>query len=170
MATTDKTSLKERLKRELIEYGINVFYLTLVFAAFTNYHRLMLAVHEITYTNYWIALIKALILGKVITIGGLVGLGRGLEDKPLVYPTLYKTLVFTLFVAAFKVIETGIKAVYAGVGFVSGVAELSEQGFLFLADSLVILVAFIPFFAIRELARVWGGNKLRDLFFLRRDT
>jgi hypothetical protein len=30
-------------------------------------------------------------------------------------------------------------------------------------------VAFIPFFAVKELQRVYGKDELRALFFLRRD-
>jgi len=163
----NKASAKQRVKHELIEYGVNVVYLTLVFATFTNYKRLVLAAHDIVYTDYWVALIQALILGKVIMIGGLFGLGRGLESKPLIYPTLYKTLVFTLFVAAFKVIENTITGLISGEGFAAGLAELSGQGYLLLANSLVILIAFIPFFGIKELARVWGDKQLMALFFSR---
>lgn len=70
-----------------------------------NARRFVLATYDITYTNYGFAVIKAMILAKVIMIGAVFKLGRGLEEKPLIYPTLYKTVVFTLFVAAFTVIE-----------------------------------------------------------------
>jgi hypothetical protein len=85
MGSPDKKTdeWKERVRHELIEYAINVVYLALVFAAFTVYRRLVLAAHDITYTNYGVALIEALILGKVIMIGGVFRLGRGLEAKPL---------------------------------------------------------------------------------------
>jgi hypothetical protein len=38
-----------------------------------------------------------------------------------------------------------------------------------LAGGLVVFVTFIPFFAFRELGRVYGKDELRALFFLRRD-
>ena len=62
---------KQKISREMVEYAVNVVYLALVFAAFTQYRRLVLAAHDIIYTNYWVAVIQALILGKVIMIGGL---------------------------------------------------------------------------------------------------
>lgn len=159
---------KAKVGHELIEYGFNVVYLTLVFASFTVYRRLVLAAYDITYTNYWVAVIEALILGKVIMIGAILRLGRGLEDKPLIYPTLYKTAVFTAFVAGFKVLEHVIKGVWDGEGVAGGLAELSENGLeVVLANSLVVLVAFIPFFAVRELGRVLGTKKIWDLFFRR---
>ena len=141
-------------------------YLTAVFATFTIYRRLLLAAHDITYTNYWFALIEALILGKVIMIGGVFHLGRGLEDKPLIYPTLYKTVVFTIFCAVFTLTEHAIKGLVSGHGVVAGLAEFTAQGFeVILANSMVVFVALIPFFAIKELGRVMGRETIGRLFF-----
>ena len=53
--------LKRKARHELIEYAVNVVYLAVVFAAFTVYRRLILASYDITYTNYGVAVIEALI-------------------------------------------------------------------------------------------------------------
>lgn len=161
--------LKAKARHELIEYGVNVVYLTLVFAAFTVYRRILLAEQGVSYENYGFAVIEALVLGKVIMLGDLARLGRGLEAKPLIVPTLYKTLVFSVLVAAFKVIEHGTKGLWQGVGFAGGLMELSEKwSDELLANGLVLLVALIPFFAIKELGRVLGKDKVSSLFFRRR--
>jgi len=136
------------------------------FAAFIQYRRLLLAAHDITYTNYGIAVIEALILGKVIMIGAVFRLGRGLEDKPLIIPTVYKTVLFSLLVAVFTVVEHAIKGLWTGEGLAAGVMTFLDKGFHeLLAGSLVIFVALLPFFAIRELERVIGTDKTRSLFF-----
>ena len=171
MSGTDKKkrSVKERLLHEFVDYWINVCYLALVFAAFTQYRRFVLAAHGITYTNYWIALIEALILGKVISIGAVLRLGRGLENRSLIYPTLYKTVVFTLFVAAFTLAEHTIIGLWKGKGLMGGLEEYFAKGpYEFLAGGLIFLVVFIPFFGVKELGRVLGEEKIRDLFFRRR--
>jgi hypothetical protein len=165
-----KGDLKKKIVHELVEYWINVIYLALVFAAFTQYRRLLLAAHDITYTNYGFAVIEALILAKVIMIGDVFRLGRGLERKPLIYPTLYKTVVFTLFVAVFTLVEHGIKGLWRGEGFTGGLVDYFGKGSdEILANSLVVFVAFIPFFAIKEVGRVLGQDRIRALFFRRRD-
>jgi hypothetical protein len=164
-----KPGWKEKIFHELVGYWLNVIYLALVFAAFTQYRRLILAAHEIDYTNYGVALIEALILGKVIMIGAVVRLGRGLEDKPLIYPTLYKTAVFTMFVGIFKVIELTIRGLLTGEGLTGGLAALSEKGLhIVLAYTLVVFVALIPFFGVKELGRVLGEKTVRNLFFRKR--
>jgi hypothetical protein len=161
--------LKDKARHELIEYGINAAYLTLVFAAFTVYRRLVLAEHGITYENYWVAVIEGLVLGKVIMIGGLFRLGRGLEAMPLIVPTLYKTLVFGVLVAVFKVIENGVMGLWHGVGFAGGLVALRQRWTdELLANILILLVALIPFFAIKELGRALGEGRLSSLFFRRR--
>ena len=158
--------LKEKIRHELIEYTFNVAYLAAVFATFTIYRRLLLAAHDITYTNYWFALIEALVLGKVIMIGGVFRLGRGLEDRPLIYPTIYKTVVFTVLCAVFTLAEHAIKGLVSGHGVVAGLAEFAAQGYeVILANSMVVFVALIPFFAMKELGRVMGREKIGRLFF-----
>ena len=37
-----------------------------------------------------------------------------------------------------------------------------------LANSLVVFVAFIPFFGVKELGRVLGKEKIQELFFQQR--
>jgi hypothetical protein len=165
-----KKSLKEKIFHELVEYWINVIYLTLVFAAFTVYRRFLLAAYDITYTNYGFAVIEALILAKVIMIGAVFRLGRGLEQKPLIYPTLYKTAIFTLFLGIFTVLENVVKVLWKGTGFTGDIADFLGKGHNeFLANVLVVFVAFIPFFGVKELGRVLGEEKMRALFFRRRD-
>jgi hypothetical protein len=117
-----------------------------------------------------VAVIEALILAKVIMIGAVLRLGRGLEHKPLIYPTLYKTVVFTLFCVVFTVLEHAIKGLLTGTGFMGGIAEFfGKGGHELLANSLVVFVAFIPFFGVKELGRVLGQDKIQALFFQRRD-
>ena len=164
-------NVKDKVRRELSEYAVNVAYLTLVFEAFMQYRRLTLAAYGITDANYWFAIVQALVLGKVIMIGTVFRLGRGLEDKALIYPTLYKTAVFVVFVGVFKIVEHGIKGIWNGQGLAGALVEYSWKGSdVVLANALAVLVAFIPFFAIKELGRVFGNEKIFALFFRRREA
>ena len=162
---------KDKILHEMAEYLFNVIYLALVFAAFTQYRRFLLAAHDIIYTNYWVALIQALIFGKVIMVGALFRLGRSLDQKPLIIPTLYKAVVFTFLVVVFHVIEHAIKGLWQGNDLASSLTAFLDRGYHeVLAGSLVIFVALIPFFAVKELGRVLGEDKIRALFFRKRVT
>ncbi len=163
-----KGGWKQKLVHEMTEYWTNVIYLALFFGVFTSYRRLILADYQISYGDYGISLIKALVLAKVIMLGDVLRLGRRLEDKPLIFPTLYKTVVFTLWVMLFSVVESTIREFLHGKGLAGGLDELISKGrYELLAGCLVVFFAFIPFFAFRELERVLGEGRIRDLFFRR---
>ncbi len=167
-ANARRAERKQKLTHEFVEYWINVAYLTFFFGVFTTYRRLILARYEISYEEYGIALIKALILAKVIMIGDILRLGRRLENKPLIIPTLYKTVVFTLWVVLFSVIESVIRGLLHGKGLAGGLDELMSKGiYEVLAGCLVVFFALIPFFAFRELERALGVGRIRDSFFRR---
>ena len=162
--------LTEKMRHELIEYAFNVVYLTLVFAAFTQYRRFLLAEYSIIYTNYWLALLGALILGKVIMIGSVFRLGRWLEDKPLIVPTIYKAILFCAFVVVLRVVEYAIEGLLHGDSLAAALVEFFAQKGMneVLANTLVVLVALIPFFAVKELGRVLGRERVAALFFRNR--
>jgi len=162
--------LTEKLRHHLIEYAFNVVYLMLVFAAFTQYRRFLLAEYSITYTNYWVVLFGALVLGKVIMIGSVFRLGRWLEDKPLIVPTIYKALIFSVFVLILRVVEYAIRGLLHGDGLAAALVEFFAQKGIdeVLANLLVVLVTLIPFFAVKELGRVLGRERVAALFFRNR--
>jgi hypothetical protein len=168
----NKGSLKQKLLHEMKVFWVYVVYLTLVFGSFIWYRRLILADVGVTYTDYGVALIQAFIFAKVIMIGDAIHIGRGFENKPLIFPTLLKTAAFTLFVGLFVFIEHAIKGLIKGKGAMEGVmAFLGKGSYEVLAGSLVIFVAFIPFFALREVSRVLGGEgKVLALLFKSRES
>lgn len=159
--------ITEKLRRELIEYAFNVAYLMLVFAAFTQYRRFLLAEYSIAYTNYWVALIGALILGKVIMIGSLFRLGRWVEDKPLIVPTIYKALLFCALIVVLRMVEFAVRGLLQGDGLTKALGEFFAQKGVneVFANILVVLIALLPFFAVRELGRVLGRERIAALFF-----
>jgi hypothetical protein len=165
--TTEKPGWKQRAKREFISYWINVLYLSIVFGLFTWYRRLILARYDIAYMHYGVAIVEALVLAKVILIGDMMGLSRHyFEGKPLIYPTLYKSLVFTLFVAVFRMMEETITGFMKGKGMDGWLETLHGTGkYEFLAHGLMVFFMFIPFFAFKEIGKILGKGSIGRLFF-----
>ena len=79
---------KQKLVTELIDSWIVVVYLASFFGLFTWYRRFILAEYHISSVHYGVSLMEALVLAKGILIGDVLRLGRGLDDKPLMVPTL----------------------------------------------------------------------------------
>jgi len=162
----EEKGLKDKIVLEMIAYWINVSYLTLVFVVFTSYKRLILANYYISYTSWGISLIKAMVLAKVVMVGGMFHFGRSLDNKPLILPTLYKTFAFTLWVVVFAVVESAVRGFLHGKGMEGALDHLLKEGtHEFFAKCLVVFSAFIPFFGTKELGRVLGKGKMWQLFF-----
>jgi hypothetical protein len=132
-----------------------------------------LAHYDIKYFEYGAAIIEGLILAKVIMIGEAFGLAdRIFKDRPLIYPTMFKSIVFSCLVGVFAAIEGTIKGWFKGDGFMGWIIELRDEGkYEFLARCLMVFVVFIPFFGFKELGKVLGGEgKLGKLFFRSRHS
>ena len=89
---------KRKIVDEMVEYYLNFVYLAFFLVAFAWYRRLILAEYDILYLNYWAPLVEAAVLAKVIMVGDMVRLGRGLERQPLLVPTLFRTVLFSVWV------------------------------------------------------------------------
>jgi hypothetical protein len=166
-----KTGWKQRALREFVRYWMNVVYLAIIFGLFAWYRRLILAAYDISYLKYGVAVIEALVLAKVVMIGDLLHLGREFKDKPLIYPALFNSVIFTLFVALFSFVEGMVSGVLKGKGAMAGLVEVfGRDKYEVLARCLIVFVMFIPFFAVRELGKVFGEGKLGKLFFRSRSA
>ena len=170
-ANKKRAGWKSKAIHEMIEYCIISLYLAVFFGSYTFYRRSILAVYQISYLHYGTAIIKALILAKVIMIGRALHLARRFEDHPLILPTLFKAVVFTIFVGVFGVAEDTIIGLLHGKGIAGGFDEFMSVGWYgLLARCIVIFVVFIPFFAFEQLDQVLGEGKLGKLFFRRRSA
>jgi hypothetical protein len=170
-ANTKKAGWKDKAFREMVEYYIIFMYLAVFFGLFTWYRRLILAEYQISYLHYGVSVIKALVLAKVIMVGRALHLGRRFKDHPLILPTLYKTVVFAIFVGIFDIVESTIIGLLHGKGVAGGFDEFMSAGMdELLARCMVAFVAFIPFFAFDELEQVLGEGKIGKLFFRRRSA
>jgi hypothetical protein len=158
-----------RIKHEFFEFLIIFIYLTLFLGIFAWYRRLVLGEYNIAYLRYGVAVIKALILAKVIMIGDWLHLGRALDRHPLIVSTLYRAVIFVGWVALFEIVEKVMVNIFRGRGWMGGIHEIMSSGWYeILAASLVMFFTFIPFFAFRETERVLGEGTLRRLFFRKR--
>jgi hypothetical protein len=169
MERDPKAGLKERAIEEFKLFWIIAFYLWVFLGSFTIYRRLIIAETGAAYLHYGIALIEALIIAKVILIGKLFGFSRRFEDKRLIVPVLYKSILFGVLVMLFGVLERLVEGWFRQQGLVGGLREIGELGdYEIGARALMLIVAFVPFFAFGEIGRVIGPERLGQMFFSKR--
>ncbi len=165
------TGVKERALRELKTFWMIVLYLWLFFGSFTVYRRLILAETGVPYLHYGIALIEALVIAKVILIGRLFGFTRRFEDKPLYIPVLYKSMLFGILVMLFGVVERLVEGWFRKEDLVAILHNIAAIGVNEMAARvLILIVAFVPFFAFWEMGRVIGMARMSAMFFSKKDT
>lgn len=171
MEKAARAQLKERAIREFKLYVAIALYLWVFLGSFTVYRRLVVAETGAAYLNYGIALIEALVIAKVILIGKLFGFSRHYEEKPLIVPVIYKSLLFGTMVLLFGILEHIIRGWLHHQGLLGGLHTVGELGAYELgARVLMLVVAFVPLFAFAELGRVLGPSRLASLFFAPRQA
>ena len=165
METSSRT-LKQKAYHEFKEFLLIALYLWVVFGLLLVYKSLILNEEHIDYVAHGVALINALVLAKFLLIARALHLGDRANDAPLIYPTLLKSALFSLVLAACKILEEAAVGLYHGKSFSQSIADLGGgtlQGILTL--TAILFVVLIPFFGFGELRRVLGEGKLGQLFF-----
>ncbi len=155
------TGLKQKAIHEFEEIVIVTVYLAFFFCALATYTMLLMRKTELGYFTYGVAVINALVVGKVILIGEAAGLGKKYEAKPLIYSCVYKAFVYTSLVLAFHFVEEIIKRLIQGEDIAGAFRDIPLNELL--ARSVIIFCTFIPLFAFRELGRIWGPDKFRGM-------
>ena len=158
-----KAALRRRVAHEFERYLAVTVFLLFFFGSIITYRRLILAAHDISFSDYSWALLKALVLGKVILIGEFLGLGERFRDRPLLVSILWKTLAFALFSVACAVLERVVTALIHHRPLASEFEFSGPQGYELLARIQLQVVGLVPLVAFLELARVLGEGKLRAL-------
>jgi hypothetical protein len=165
-AQHETVGLKQKVAHEARELLAIFIYLAMFFLVFKLYTRLVLAEYGVDYFVYGLTLLKALALAKVILTAEALHLGERFRERPLIVPTVYSTVVFAAFALVFEILEHIVLGAIHGKGVSEVVTEILDKGWPHLAGmTLVVFVAFIPFFAFREIGRVLGDAKLQELFF-----
>jgi hypothetical protein len=168
---TDKTGRKQTLVHELRELFVIFVYLGAFFMLLRTYTHLVFLDRQIAYVAYALTLLKALAMAKVILTGETLRLSRSFDKRPLIWPTLYNTIVFSAFALAFEVVEHLVLGMIHGKSLGEAFAEILDKRWPHIvAATLVTFVAFLPFFAFRAMESVMGEGKLKELFFKTRES
>lgn len=166
MSSTKKEKLKQKIVQESYQFFIYAVFLSLFFCSLYTYQRLILDEYSIHYFHYGYGIFQGLVLAKIILIGEVFHLGERYADRPLIFPTLYKAVIFSILVLIFSIVEHFIDGFLKGIHSEVIYHELIDKGkYLIFAKILVVFFVFIPFFAFIETGRVMGEGKLINLFF-----
>jgi hypothetical protein len=114
------------------------------------------------------AVINALLLAKIMFLAEAFHVADSLKHKPLIYPIVYKSAVFSLILIAFHLLEEVLTGMWHGKAFAESITALSGAREEMLVFAVIMFVVLMPFFALREIERDIGDDKLFEQFFVRR--
>lgn len=162
-------TLKQKVYQQLREYLAITLYLWLVFGLFALYKSILLSENGFSLSAHGIAFFNALALGKIMLVARELHFADYFKEKPLIYPTLLKSVAFALVLGCFKILEEVGVGWYHSKSFGESIHEIGG-GTLggILALMAILAVLLIPFFAFTELRQILGADKLVRLFFTSR--
>ncbi|MFM6192030.1 MAG: hypothetical protein ACKPEN_00580 [Planktothrix sp.] len=168
--TAPKKTRKSALIDEFISLSIVNLYLALSFSVLITLNSLALLKHGIDAFNYGVAIVGALIIGKVIVLSEKLPIVEHYADKPLMISVGYKSILFTIIVLIFNVVEHFIIGLFQHESIDQILIHLKNHFFQIdiIYQIFCLFLVFIPFFITRELDEILGKGKLFNLFFKKR--
>jgi len=167
-----KRKAKQRAATELKRILAIAFYLWAVLSLLEIHRFVVLReVSRASVSGYRIgfAAINALILSKVIILGEAFHLGKGLNEKRLIYSALLKSLLFAVLLVCFNIVEEVIVGMIHGKSVAQSIPPLGGGGLEGkLLVGIMAFVLLIPLFLFTEVHRVLGKDKLQSLIFQKR--
>jgi hypothetical protein len=152
--------------RELRHFGTVFLYLALVFGVFALHQFVVLANNGMSYTFYGASLINAAILAKILHVAEALHFGEKFDGKPLVYPILYKSVMFGFLLVLAYIVEEIAVGLLKGESLTQAKPDLGGGTLAGTAAVAVIMVvALTPFFALKEIRRAYGGAAFDSLIF-----
>ncbi|MGH7155815.1 MAG: hypothetical protein ACREF3_17950, partial [Acetobacteraceae bacterium] len=125
----------------------------------------------VNYAIWGIAAIKAMILAKFMLLGRMLHLGKLYGEKPLIWPTLHKSLMFLILLLVLTTLEE------LAVGWIHSrslidslthvVGPTFYQG---LAVSFIMFLILVPYSAFTSLGDALGEHEMFRLFFVDRSV
>jgi hypothetical protein len=165
-----KHTLKEKASREFRRFLVIFFYLWVVFGLLSIHKSIVLSQHHLDTEEHAFAIINAFVFAKVLLVGEQLNLGTRFKNRPLIYPILYKSLVFSVVLICFHIVESVAVGLWHGHTLVESLPPMigwNPRGLL--AVGAMCFVLLLPFFGFREIARVVGREELRALLLKPRE-
>ncbi len=171
IANGKTTELKNRFYYETKKYLLLTVYIAMVLSGLKIYERMVLVEYHVSYFHLGYGLFESMVLAKIILLGDFLGLGERFEGKPLILKILYKAFAISILALFLSILEYAIEGFLSSrdiAGAFQGV--MLNGGGQILAHALIMFINFIPLFAIWEIGRAMGGNRLFELLFRRQSA
>lgn len=128
---------------------------------------LILADYLVSFGNFVVATMAALVVGKAVLVANALPFLRRFDNAPLIRPVLFKTIVYWAVVFLVRFLEKLIEYFFAG-GNLSGIPDYVATHFTwhrFTAIQIWIFVLFLIYTSVIELNARFGDGLMFKIFF-----
>ncbi len=134
--------------------------------------NLLVAQYLIGLTNFMLATMAALVVGKAVLVANKIPLLRRYDRAPLIQPILFKTVFYWVIVFFARLLERFVHFVVEGNPPGDFITYLitTFSWHRFSAISLWIFVLFVIYVTASEFSQLFGPGELRRLFFTSRPS
>lgn len=169
--TLAKAPVKQRAVTELKELAALSIYLYICLGAVLLFKSATLREVGIDYTIWGIAAIKAVILAKFMLLGSMLNLGKKYAEKPLIWPTLHKSLMFLILLLVLTTLEELIMGWIHRRSLMDSLTHVVGPTFYQgLAVSFIMFLILVPYSAFTSLGEALGEHEVFRLFFVDRSV
>jgi hypothetical protein len=133
---------------------------------------LILADYLVSFGNFVVATMAALVVGKAVLVANALPFLRRFDEAPLIRPVLFKTIVYWAVVFLVRFLEKLIEYFLAG-GSLNGIPEHVATHFSwhrFVAIQIWIFVLFLVYTSVIELNARFGDGLMFKIFFTKRSS
>lgn len=158
--------LLKTLKHEFLLVLPPTIFFLIAFTLILATQRLILREYGIPLTGFSKAIIGALLVGKVVLIVDNLPFVNKFPDKPLLYNTLWKTLIYFLAALLVRYLEHVAPLAWQLQDFAEANRRLAEEIVWphFWLIQMWLVVLFFVYCAMRELVRAIGREKVVQMF------
>jgi hypothetical protein len=165
----DKLPLYKRAGHEFIELAILTLYLYVAIGAVIMMKTAVLDTHGVDFAPWGVAIVKAVLLAKFMLIGHALKTGERNTTRPLIWPTLYKSVAFLVLLIVLTILEEAVVGLFHHQSVATSLGDLLGARFGETAAGIfLLLLVLIPYFAFRVLDDTLGEGRLVRMFFVDR--
>ncbi len=165
--STAPGSFKHKLFKEIKSVAFATVYFAIWLGILMFLKTMILTEYKVEFTGISMALIGALILGKVVLVVDLIPLSNWTREHSAVYFIIFRTLLIIVAVFILLLLEKAFESRHEYGGFGSALSQVFQHRDVYhvWANVTVVGIAVFWFNIIFVLRRYFGAQKLRQLFF-----
>jgi hypothetical protein len=157
----------EKIKEEFFELLPPTIYFFVALHVVALVRVLLLEGTGIPLATSFVITMGALVLSKAVLLGDMLPFINRFPDKPLAYNVLWKTVLYALVALVLHYLERLIDFWREAGGFIAGNQKLLTEMVWahFWAVQIILVVLVLAYCTMRELIRVLGADRMREMFF-----